>query len=96
MPPYDPKANRPKLVPVDEPAPVDALLAPPADEPVAPAPAPAPRPHLSVVADPTPTVDAAPPADPAAVTPLRTGAIVAAAVLIVVVVGAVVAARRRS
>lgn len=60
--PYDPKANRPKLVPADDPAPVDALLGP-ADAAPASAPAPAPsttpaadaeppvRKHLSVVPD---------------------------------------------
>lgn len=105
MPPYDPKANRPKLVPIaDEPAPVDALLGPSPDTATrsvggvaaieADVPAPG-RTHLSVVADPDPEPD--PTVDPAGVTPLRPAVVAAvAAVTLAVAAVIVVVARRRS
>lgn len=102
MPPYDPKANRPKLVPVDDgPAPVDAILggeSAPAPTPDAP-PAAESRPRLSVVESrgatpaPAPTL-AAVPSPPEGSRPDQR-VIVAVAVLAAVTVLAVVVVRRR-
>jgi len=94
MPPYDPKANRPKLVPVDESAPVDALLGPSPDTaPAAPAPEPA-RSHLTVVPD--DARSAAPPAPPAPTRRVDAKLLVAVAIGVSLAIGVVVAVRRRS
>lgn len=100
MPPYDPKANRPKLVPVDgDPAPVDALLGPAeAAAPVAPVAAAPQRAHLSVVApdERAPrTVVESPVVEPAPRRP-DPKVLVAVGAIAIAVVGMVVAARRRS
>lgn len=100
MPPYDPKANRPKLVSVDDaPAPVDALLGPTPDAVSADAGAARSatgRTHLTVV----PPDDGAPrvvpdPAPPAASKGFDPKAALAIAVTVAAVVGLMVAARRR-
>lgn len=90
MPPYDPKAKRPKLVAVDDdgPAPVDAILG---DEA---------RPKLSVVTPDEPaalrdvTVPAAERGEPAGGPDPKL--VVAAVAVVAAVVAAVVVIRRRS
>lgn len=102
MPPYDPKAKRPKLVPVDDaPAPVDALLGPVDSAPTGEDAdrrdaAVAPRSHLSVVPP-----DASSPPEPAAAADVPAPAgrdlkkVLAIAVTVATVVGLIVAVRRR-
>jgi hypothetical protein len=93
MPPYDPKANRPKLVPVDDaPAPVDALLGP---APAAPEPT---RPHLSVVPpdEPPPAPSVAPAAEPAGASGPDLKKVAVVAVVVAAIVGVIVVVRRRS
>lgn len=106
MPPYDPKAKRPKLVPVDDDAaPVDALLGPDSSRDAEPAP----RSHLSVVPPDEPAPAAPPrPASVASPQPASSTSAVespsrrpdaktmaAVVVAVVAVVGLIVVARRR-
>jgi hypothetical protein len=98
MPTYDPKANRPKLVPVDDDAaPVDALLGPEADAPIS-EPAPA-RPRLSVVGSDEPSPG--PAAEPITTAPAPAGrridakTAVVVAVVVAAVLGLVAVIRRR-
>jgi len=99
MPPYDPKANRPKLVPVDdESAPVDALLGP-ADSSTSVAPTAPQRTHLSVVSDDERAPRSVPdqPVAPTGSSRPDPKVLLAVAVTaIAVVVGSIVVARRSS
>lgn len=102
MPPYDPKANRPKLVPVDDSAPVDSLLGPDpakplvavvdADTATGTAVDSGPRARLTVVPPSKPTPIAAVPAP----SRFSTRNLIAVGVTVATVLGLMVAIRRRS